>query len=93
MIFDLLLSDVQNAIAAEFLSEPMQSTDPINTTDLLSILELENKLPDITASGCENVDQVLVDSLVDSCNKMPLDAASDSDMLFILFLAVNPVHI
>lgn len=37
-------------------------------------------MSDIMSSGCENVDQVIVDSLVESCNKILLDAASESEM-------------
>ena len=39
-------------------------------------------MSDIISSGCTNVDQVIVDSLVENCNKILLDAASESEMFF-----------
>lgn len=37
---------------------------------------------DIMSSGCENVDQVIVDLLVKSCSKILLDAVSESEKFF-----------
>ena len=53
-----------------------------NAIDLLSVLELEHTMSDIISSECTNVDQVIVDSLVENCNKILLDAASESEMFF-----------
>ena len=39
-------------------------------------------MSDITSSECTNVDQIIVDSLVENCNKILLDAASESEMFF-----------
>ena len=39
-------------------------------------------MSDIISSECTNVDQVIVDSLVENCNKILLDAASESEMFF-----------
>ena len=41
-----------------------------NAIDLLSVLELEHTMSDIISSECTNVDQVIVDSLVENCNKI-----------------------
>ena len=40
-------------------------------------------MSDIISSECTNVDQVIVDSLVGNCNKILLDAASESEKFFI----------
>ena len=45
-----------------------------NAIDLLSVLELEHTMSDIVSSECTNVDQVIVESLVENCNKILLDA-------------------
>ena len=39
-------------------------------------------MSDIISPECTNVDQVIVDSLVENCNKILLDAASESEMFF-----------
>ena len=54
----------------------------INSLDLLSVLELEHKMSDILSTDCANVNQTIIDSLVENCNKILLDAASESDMFF-----------
>ena len=43
------------------------------------MLELEHIMSDIISSECTNVDQDIVDSLVENCNKILLDAASGSE--------------
>ena len=53
-----------------------------NAIDLLSVLDLEHKMAEILSNGCHNVDQVIVDSLVENCNDILLDAASNSEMVF-----------
>lgn len=54
----------------------------MNDIDLLSVLDLEDRLSTILSNGCENVDQIIVDSLVENCNSILLDAASKSEMVF-----------
>ena len=49
---------------------------------MLSVLDLEHKMAEILSNGCHNVDQVIVDSLVENCNDILLDAASNSEMVF-----------
>ena len=39
-------------------------------------------MSDILSMGCANVNQTIIDSLVENCNKILLDAASESDMFF-----------
>ena len=53
-----------------------------NAIDLLSVLDLEHKMAEILSNGCHNVDQVVIDSLVENCNEILLDAASNSEMVF-----------
>ena len=48
-----------------------------NALDLLSVLDLKHTMSNIITSGCTNVDQVIIDSLVENCNKILLNAASD----------------
>ena len=38
------------------------------------MLELEDTMSDIISSECTNVDQVIVESLVENCNKILFDA-------------------
>ena len=54
----------------------------LNAIDILSVLDLEHRMTDIMSSGYVNVDQVTVDSLVEICNEILLNAASDSEMFF-----------
>ena len=54
----------------------------INSLDLLSALELEHEMSDLLPTDCANVNQTIIDSLVENCNKILLDAASESDMFF-----------
>ena len=54
----------------------------INSLDLLSVLELDHKMSDILSMDCAKVNQTNIDSLVENCNKILLDAASESDMFF-----------
>ena len=56
----------------------------LNAIDILSVLDLEHRMTDIMSSGCVNVDQVTVDSLVEICNEILLNAASDSEMFSLL---------
>ena len=53
-----------------------------NAIDLVSVLDLEHKMAEILSNGCHNVDQVIVDSLVENCNDILLDAASNSEIVF-----------
>ena len=39
-------------------------------------------MSDILSTDCANVNQTIIDSLVENCNKILLDAASESDMFF-----------
>ena len=46
------------------------------------MLELEHTISNTVSSKCTNVDQVIVDSRVENCNKILLDAATEWEMIF-----------
>ena len=77
---DIVVTEEQITTKCKWANEKKDTF--IDALDLLSLLELEHKMSDIMSSGCTNVDQIIIDSLVENCNKILLDAASESDMFF-----------
>lgn len=53
----------------------------VNSINAESLLNMEQKILNISAMEPENINQLTVDSLVSDCNKLLLDAASGANML------------
>ena len=63
---DIVVTEEQITTKCKWANEKKDTF--IDALDLLSLLELEHKMSDIMSSGCTNVDQIIIDSLVENCN-------------------------